>query len=417
MHIKYHTIILSFKHSLFRSMINKKKHFSWRKLFNDIHLWLGIGSGLILFLVCLSGTLYTFRAEVEALLEPSKYYVDADEQTQRLPPETIIEKMRESTGGKVTSIEIPHDRNSVYKVSIKMSEEERRGTTYYVDPFTATIKGTDESPASGFFMFMFRMHRWLLLDTEIGRPIVGTATLIFAFIVLTGLVLWWPKKLKNWKQGFKIKTDAHWKRINHDLHNTLGFYTFLLLLIMSLTGLCWSFEWYREGLSHVLGAEVFGGRGEKPLVSGAATQDTRPLSVTDYLRMADQQLPYAGDYRLSLPDNAESAIVINKYRTGFFALSAPDKLQLDQHTGQTLSLEKFADKPFHKKIASSIKPLHTGEILGTFSKILYALACLIATSLPVTGTIIWINKLKKKAKKKSKTTSQKRSYQPAGDAE
>ncbi|HXS57859.1 MAG TPA: hypothetical protein VN726_17115, partial [Hanamia sp.] len=42
-----------------------------------------------------------------------------------------------------------------------------------------------------------------------------------------------------------------------------------------------------------------------------------------------------------------------------------------------------------------------GSIYGMFTKLLYFFACLIATTLPVTGTIIWINKLKKKKKRKA----------------
>lgn len=382
-------------------MTTKTKGFSWRKLFNDIHLWLGIGSGLILFLVCLSGTAYTFRSEVEELLEPSKYQVEVTENAERLPAESIIERMREEVEGRVAAIEIPEDKSRVYSINVKTSEKDRRGTNYFVDPYTAEVKGTSESPASGFFMFMFRMHRWLLLDAEIGRPIVGTATIIFVFILLTGLVLWWPKKLKQWKQGFKVKTDANWKRINHDLHNTLGFYAFLLMLIMALTGLCWSFGWYRDGLSTVMGAEVFGGRGEKPLNSSPAAEGSERLSVADYLRRADEILPYEGDYRVSLPSGPEAPVVVMKHKTGFFALAAFDKVQLDQYTGAALKVEKFSDKALNEQIVSLIKPIHLGEVFGTFSKILYFISCLIATSLPVTGTIIWINKLRKKSRKKA----------------
>lgn len=58
----------------------------------------------------------------------------------------------------------------------------------------------------------------------------------------------------------------------------------------------------------------------------------------------------------------------------------------------------FSDKPLNEQIVSLIKPLHLGSVCGIFSKILYFIACLVATSLPVTGTLIWINKLRKKKK-------------------
>ncbi|MNL59158.1 hypothetical protein D3C87_1828610 [compost metagenome] len=89
---------------------------------------------------------------------------------------------------------------------------------------------------------------------------------------------------------------------------------------------------------------------------------------------------------------------------GFFALAASDKIQLDKYNGKTLKVERFEDKKFNEQIAASIRPLHTGEIFGTFSKILYFISCLIATSLPITGTIIWLNKLKKKPAKTAKKT-------------
>ncbi|MDF9800773.1 putative iron-regulated membrane protein [Catalinimonas alkaloidigena] len=373
-----------------------------RKLFNDIHLWMGIGSGLILFLVCLSGTIYTFREEVEMLIEPEKYSIDVPEDAEPMTAEAIIEQLQQQPGGIIASISIPHAEDEPYAVSIKKSEEERRGTTYFVNPYTATVLGTSDSPAAGFFMFMFRLHRWLLLDSAIGRPIVGVATLIFVFLILSGLVIWVPQKVKSWKQGLKIKWNANWKRINHDLHNSLGLYSSILLLIMALTGLCWSFEWYRDGLGEVLGTQVFGrrGGGGEPLSSTLPVQNATPLTVAELMHISNETLPYKGDHQISLPKDSVGTVSISKHKTGFFAPSATDRLQLDQYSGEVLASEIFAEKPFNERIAASIKPLHMGYVYGTFSKIIYFVACLVATSLPITGVIIWINKLKKKAKKK-----------------
>ena len=71
-------------------------------------------------------------------------------------------------------------------------------------------------------------------------------------------------------------------------------------------------------------------------------------------------------------------------------------MTLDALTGKVKKKEVFRDKPFNERISGSIKALHTGNVYGTFTKILYFIACLIATSLPITGTLIWWNKLRKK---------------------
>ncbi|AKD02609.1 PepSY-associated TM helix domain-containing protein [Pontibacter korlensis] len=394
------------------------KKYTWRKLFNDVHLWLGIASGLVLFVVCLTGTIYTFRDEVEQLMAPEKYHVEVPANAQPIAPGKLIAQLEQELKGKVVNLNIPEDKASTYTVGVAPAPSTEKGpkgkggeqgkgghgggrpATYYVNPYTGQVVGTPESATSEFFGTVMRLHRWLLIEGDVGKIIVGTSTIIFTFLVLTGLVLWFPVKRKNWKQGLKIKTNAKWKRVNHDLHNTLGFYSSILLLIMALTGLCWSFEWYRDGLSSAMGSEVFKGRREKPMTIASAASTATP---EDYIQQTNLLLPYSGDLRLSLPTDDTTAVVVQKSKTGLFALAASDKVQLNKHNAEPLQVEKFSDKPLNEQIVSLIKPLHLGNVYGTFSKILYFIACLIATSLPVTGTLIWINKLRKK-KKPSKAT-------------
>ena len=382
-------------------MAQNRKKTPWqkcRKLFNELHLWMGIGSGLIIFLVCLSGTVYTFSSEIQEMLEPERYKVSVAADARPMEVDALVQKVEELAGGSVRAVSLPADPQRAYSFSVKKEGEKGRGTNYLVNPYTAELTATGRGRGSEFFMSMFRLHRWLLLDSEIGRPVVGIATIIFVFIVLTGLLIWFPQKLKGWKQGLKVKTNGNWKRLNHDLHNTLGFYSSFLLLIMALTGLCWSFGWYKEGLSSVLGAEVFGGRGEKAMESvlPAAGESAQQLPLADFIKLADKSLPYKGDYRISVPQSPEDVVSVSKNETGFFSSAGTDQLQFDQYSGAILKEDIFAEKPFNEKIAASIKPLHMGYIFGTFSKILYFIACLIATSLPVTGTLIWVNKLRKK---------------------
>lgn len=385
--------------------------FTWkkiRKFFNDLHLWMGIGAGLILFVVCLTGTIYTFRTEIEEWLEPEKYFVAVPEGEQTMQAEDLISQVETTLDvGKVGSITIPADPERAYVFNIK-KEGERRGSNYYVNPYSGEITGDGQSVASGFFSTVFRLHRWLLLDTEVGRPIVGWATVIFAFLVLTGLVIWFPQRLKSWKQGLKIKWNGNWKRINHDLHNALGFYSSFFLLIMALTGLFWSFDWYRDGLYAVLGVENNRGPREKQEgTENAPKPEGATMTLAELLAIADDELNYTGNYRISLPNEQQTAIAISKNKTGFFAPAAGDQLSLDPYTGAVTSKEIFSEKPFNQRVARSIKALHIGNVYGTFSKIIYFISCLIATSLPVTGTIIWINKLKKKAKRKASAKSRK----------
>jgi uncharacterized iron-regulated membrane protein len=407
--------------------MNKK--YSFRKFSNDIHLWLGIASGLVLFVVCLTGTILTFEKEIIEWADAERYEVAVGANAQPIPIDQLITITERNLKGKVTGIEIPKAETAVYRFTVKEKEakvegkSERRpelkgpkagkpekggklgqgggaaGKTYLVNPYTGEVTGTTKSSTAEFFSTMMGLHRWLLLQDSGGKIVVGVATIIFFFLLLSGIVLWWPLKLKNWKQGLKIKFSANWKRINHDLHNTLGFYSFLVLLIMVLTGLCWSFAWYKTGVSSILGDEVFKQRKEQPLPSNPANAGNK-ISITALISATDKRFPYEGNYRLRFPADSMGSYVVNKTKSGFFVLTAADKIQFDQYTGSVLKMERFSDKPFNEQVASSVRSLHLGDIYGTLSKIIYFLACLFATTLPVTGTIIWINKLRKKSKKR-----------------
>ncbi|MBC9795480.1 PepSY-associated TM helix domain-containing protein [Sinomicrobium weinanense] len=374
-------------------MKKKKKKYTFRKFINDVHLWLGLISGIILFLVCLSGTILTFEEEIKAAF--TEEITVAPDQEQTLPVAVLNEKVKDK--GTLLSVSISPEKTTPYAFRIKTSEKDRRGTTFYVDQYTGKVYDQPTSSLDEFFWSMFRLHRWLLLDSSIGRPIVGIATLIFVVLSISGIVLWFPKRLrwKNIKPGFKIKWSANWKRINHDLHNTLGFYACIFIVIMALTGLCWSFAWYRDAGSAVLGAKIFGGRGGGPKVESVAKPASEEKTFEDIYRITGEELPFEGETTVSVPNGPKDTYAITKYHTSGFTPVAADKLVIDRD-GSILKKEIFADKPLNVRIVSLIRPIHMGTVFGTFSKIIYFITCLIATSLPITGTIIWINKMKKK---------------------
>ena len=269
--------------------------------------------------------------------------------------------------------------------------------------------------------YLFSTHRWLLLDKvetpildsmsnqDLGRLINGIATSLFLLGVLTGIFLWLPKKAKNWKQGLTVKWSGNWKRINHDLHNTLAFYSLIALFIMAVTGPFWSFGWYKTGWQKTW--DTYQAPKEEPKANPA--QETEPIqdslpqpaapvvSLDELLALANQQLPYEGNVRFTLPEDAEGDIGVSKSRIGFFARAGADQLKVIPATLEVKETILFGELPVRQQIGKSVKALHTGEIFGQFTKFLWFIACAVATSLPITGTLIWWNKRSKKGKRKA----------------
>lgn len=406
-----------------------------RKFFNDIHLWLGLSSALIVIAVCFSGTVYVFNTELTEGGAPHLYKIQPVAGKERIPVDSLVEKVKQETGGTIASVTIPAELDRTYQFNVKKKEDStaRGGTTYMVNPYTGAIVGNskEKNGTKEFMGTMFSLHRWLLLDKvkkpifkgienkKLGSMITGWATIIFTLGCITGLIIWFPQKVKHWRQGLKIKWNAGWKRVNHDLHNSLAFYSLIFLLLMGLTGPQWSFEWYRTGLQKTLGSykpaegakggerkegqartERKEGEGNKEAAADTTALAAVQLSIADYVKEADKLLAYNGNYVITLPADADAKTMIAKTKLGFFAPAAGDRITMDPTNGKVVKLDIFKKKPFNERVAGSIKAIHVGNVYGTFTKILYFLACLIATSLPITGTMIWLNKMKKKTKNK-----------------
>jgi uncharacterized iron-regulated membrane protein len=315
-----------------------------------------------------------------------------------------------------------------------------RGQGVYINPYTGDIvaKMSDGVPQlNQFFMSMMRLHRnlWISYRLEslgpratLGGLIVGIATIIFVIVVLSGLVLWLPRTWKSftkwraWKPGFKIRFRKGFWSFMYDIHNTIGFYMLIPTLILALTGLCWSFGWYRSAASSLLGDQIFKQRMQRPEKIEPVENGIQPLSVGEMIERQNKLTPGPGEINVSIPNDRETAMVIQKGRTGFFALSIKDKTQWDryrgtvipvEHFGKTVEVERFADKPLGAKIATAVRTLHFGDVTGTSSKILFFVACLFAMSFPITGVMLWIKKLVvHRRKRKASATVQDQTTQP-----
>lgn len=418
-----------------------------RRFFYEIHLWLGIASGILVFTICLSGVVLLFQDDVRRLAEPGRYYVQIPEGASPQPIDSVVESIEKEHHIRLLSVTIPEKANRTWKITLTKGKgpqygtgsaqgglglggREKQGQTgqspgkgpgrdanqkdFYVDPYTGKTVGEGGNVVDPFFRSMMLLHRFLWLPQNIGRPVVGVATLVFVVIVLSGFVLWLPKswagfaKWKSWKIGLFVRIRKGFWRFIYDIHNTVGFYMLIPVLLMALTGLCWSFEWYRNGASQLLGDQVFKQRMLIPAKIEPNTEKNRPLSVGEIVALQMERTPNCGDITVRMPVDPTDAVIVQMGKTGFFTVNAKDKTEWDRfrgevvpvkQNGKTVDVERFADKPFGAKIASLIKPIHLGDVTGMSSKILFFIACVFAASFPVTGAMMWIKKLQTKRKK------------------
>lgn len=396
-----------------------------KKIFRKIHLWLSVPFGLIITLVCFSGAMLVFENEVNEWFRRDLYYVETVKESP-LPMDKLLEKVATtlSDSVSVTGVSISSDPGRAYQVSLSKP----RRASLYVDQYTGEVKGKSER--SGFFMFMFRMHRWLLDSMNPGnegifwgKMIVGVSTLLLVFVLISGIVIWWPRTRKALKNSLKITATKGWRRFWYDLHVAGGMYALIFLLAMALTGLTWSFPWYRTAFYKVFGVEVqqraAQGHEQK---SDAQKRDTKLAAHREKKREGNE---VRKGERSGRPENNHSDMysvtspfvywqeIYDKLRhqnpeykqisisSGTASVSfnrfgnqrASDRYSFNTDNGEFTETSLYQHQDKSGKIRGWIYSVHVGNWGGMFTRILTFIAALLGAALPLTGYYLWIKRL------------------------
>ena len=357
-----------------------------RKIFRDLHLWLSVPFGIIITLTCLSGALLVFEKEVERAVRPELYKAEA-EGRQPLPVDSLMYLASAALppGQHATGITIPRAKDEAWRVGISTS----RRSALYIDPYTGRVTGRYERLP--FFAWTARLHRWLLDSRPKGsgvfwgKIIVGTSTLLFVVILLTGVVLWWPRTKRALKSSLSIPIRKGWQRGIYALHVTGGMYALLLLLILALTGLTWSFNWYRTGFYRLFGVTSVRSMGHGNIPR--ATTDFRHWQ-TIYRTLADKQ----PDFRQISITPGQASVSHHRYGN----TRAVDRYRFDPSTGQIKQEILYKELPTSGRIRGCIYSVHVGSWGGLFTRILTFGAALLGATLPLTGYYLWFKRLRRK---------------------
>lgn len=379
----------------------KKK--SRRSLFYRIsawlHLWLGLGSGVIVVIICLTGITWSFRDEIKDWVDPELKVEFIEGRAMTNPAELyqIAKKLYPEQ-------EISFVWRPAGKAAMIGFGKRNPGYVLYLHPYTGEVlRKPGFKEEFDFFEWTLRGHRFLWLPSEIGRPIINYSTFIFFITLLTGLVLWWPKKWTKAmrKQSFSVKWDAKIKRLNYDLHNVFGFYALIVLLVIAMTGMYYGLPWFNKFLYFTtsLGKTEKAERQELKNIS-PYLPDKLPESMLLAWEDAIDRIDAKG-YYLSVPKDSTETIGLYLYPSHrrFHDLQS---FSYDRNTGVRLSNgspynRSFEQADFATKVQKLNYDLHVGSAIGgIWGRVLYFFITIVGASLPITGFLVWWFKKKKK---------------------
>jgi len=336
-----------------------------------------------------------FEQELEHLTSPWMRIQPPPEGSELLAPS----RLREAVGKAIPEKEVRsiwyHGTDRTAHVSLIDSD-----SLVYVNPYTAAVVAVVDH--EDFFHFITDGHIWLWLPPEVGIVVTTWSTLVFFVLLVTGLVLWWPKKWNKVTRAasFKIKWRAKFKRLNYDLHNVLGFYSLIVAAVMAFTALMMGFAWVADGVYWV----ASGGHPMPEREWGGVSDTTVNKEVAETIQVDRAWIKgrtelanyHPDEIIVSFPQTPSDAIYVC---TDMVAGTWRDVF-LDQHTLDVLPSSKQAipDLKFADLLFRANYGLHVGATGGMVTKIIYFLASLVCASLPITGFLVWWGKRRKKKK-------------------
>jgi uncharacterized iron-regulated membrane protein len=379
------------------------------------HFYAGLVVAPFILILSVTGAIYLFNDEINDVLHAHERIVPARSET--LPLGRLTAAAEASVpGGRATRIDTwaAPDRSAQVFVTAGDGEKLR----VFVDPGTAEVLGSHvyERTLVGFADVF---HGSLMLG-KAGDAIVELAACWGAVLIVTGLLLWWPRGARTIGQSLVPRLGARGRTFWRDLHSVTGVWTALLILFLIVTGLPWANVW--GGLLRT-GTEIAGigypdshrGHGSTPAATVKETIGAAPWTLEDAPMPSsgehaghhaghasaasaapsidvDQaaeiiaRMGMAHPYRLSLPDGPAGV---------FTAYTYPDQpegqrtLHLDRYSGAVLGDVGFSDYGWAAKAVELGVQLHMGNYFGRWNQALMLLACIGAAGLSITGPVMW----------------------------
>jgi uncharacterized iron-regulated membrane protein len=346
-----------------------------RKLLFSLHLYAALFTAVFALILGLTGSIMAFETEIDHLLHWKLSYVT---------PQTSVLSLAEI--GTAVSKVFPGERIVGYGVSTSPDLSYQVGLERhwaYVNQYTGEVVGSG-SGSDWVTVFLAKVHQFhlrLLITNRAdpGKKIVSWSGVVILFLLLSGLYLWWPLKRVT------IQWSGSSRRIWFDIHNVVGIFSLVFLLILSITGVMIGFERQTTPLLYRI-------TGSKPAreseIQLSPPPGATPITPDRALEIARAALPGAAPFEINVPAPKEPYEI----RLRFPEDRTPggrSTVLIDPYTGKVLFSQGSRTAPAGARLVIANRAIHTGDIFGIPSKVLMSLASVMLVVQVVSGVLMW----------------------------
>jgi len=354
-----------------------------------------------------TGGVVAFEAELLRWLNPGVVTVTPPPGQAKLGADALLARLAQTRPGqRVTALNLSADPVDAARVTFAVPGQ-RRGRSEYVDPYSGAVLGTPRG--EDFFRVAVDVHRRLAAG-DTGKAVVGAATLGLTFLCLSGLYLRWPRRALSWRAWLTLDVRLKGRSFLWGLHSVVGTWVLLCFLLAALTGLFWSYTWYRDGVYALTGAPRPDAPSRAGGPGGEGRRQAAPADLGPAWHAFTAAAPDWHSVNLRLPERAGQPLQFNYLDAAAPHERARSRLQIDAD-GTVRRHERHADLAPGAQLVAAVYPLHSGNYFGLPGRLIVMAASLSMPLFAVTG---WLLYLDRRRKQRAARTERRRQLAPGG---
>ncbi|MCK9532962.1 MAG: PepSY domain-containing protein [Gammaproteobacteria bacterium] len=364
-----------------------------RNFWFQLHWLLGITAGTLLSVVGVTGGLLSFEHELLHLINADVMNV-VPRDTPRLTPDELVARVKTVSDRPVLSISLAGEPDHAATVIFAADNPAARGgELVFFDPYTGEVLGKPRG--KGFFSAVMGLHRWLLAG-EAGKQLVGASTVALLVLSASGLYLRWPRRFTDLRRWLTFHWSLTGRAFLWNLHSVIGTWMLPLYILASITGLYWSYDWYRTGMFNLAGVERparLGPPGREPV-----TAPLPEVALDTAWQAFNGAVPAYSTVRMQLPRRPGEPLSLSYMDPDAPHERAFNQMRIEPTGGAVLEHRRYADKSLNEKLMGSMLPLHSGSFFGTPVLIAMMLASLAMPLFTITGWMLYLDRRKRQTR-------------------
>ena len=336
-----------------------------RRLLYRIHLWTAMSSGLFFVVLAVSGCLLGFQERIDRALHFRLYEVKPVPHV--LPLAEILGAARKAfPTDDVVAVTIPVSRRDAWSVALLSGIAS-------IDPYTGRVLGLRQRGTT--FVGVISQIHVSLACGRIGRTAVRWIDFAALVLMLSGIQLWWPmRRIGIRRRSFTSRRAPLTRRFWLDVHNSAGAFSFVILMILVVTGAVLSCEGSVASLLNRLSR-----RGTpRALIVIHPSVETPYISPDRALAIAEAALPGAIATRMQMPAYG-GTYKIEMTSLVKFGSDVTEMITLDPYSGKILADDSPRNASLAERVLTTTAALHTGSLFGFAGRAVMALASLLVT--------------------------------------